>query len=155
MNVCGIDPANHTGLAVVSLSGELIYSVLLTDSADLQEEMDNLACIGVHQIVIEEQYVAANKATALKLARRAGIWAGLAIAYEIPHVFVSPQTWQTQELGCGARTRRADRKRLAMEKCRGLWPGVDLTQDEADAALIARYAAVELERLERVRRLAK
>ena len=150
--IAGIDPGNRTGVAAVNTDGDLVYSSVTTATTDLREVVDNLVSVGVTSVLVEDQYVAINKSSAIKVARWSGVWIGLAIAYQLPHGIVHPQTWQRAELSCGVRTRREDRKAMSQSRCRALW-NVDMRTDEADAALIARWGAVQAAEVERTRRL--
>jgi Holliday junction resolvasome RuvABC endonuclease subunit len=88
---------------------------------------------------IEAQYVGRkNMRSVLVLARIAGRLEECALRCGFRVVSVNPKTWQTATLGGGAREAL---KKSAVSLAKGLY-GVDVSDNIADAMLIARYVAI-------------
>lgn len=93
---------------------------------------------------IEDQYVGENRRSATQLAHQAGAWAEACRDQGVRVVFVPPSQWQGPELAHGPKflTQKSTKDR-ALDRCRLVWGITDLSEHEADALLIARYAAIE------------
>jgi hypothetical protein len=155
---CGIDPAAHYGIAIVRYPGD---DVLLSyHGRDPTRGMHLLQmCLKTNPkvIAIEDQWaVEAPKmgakerrgrlASTIKVAHRAGEWAGVARAYGWPQAtYVKPQTWR-------AAYKRTGRVPGAKRWAKGdaiTWANAlfrlelgEKEHDLAEALLIARWAAV-------------
>lgn len=93
---------------------------------------------------IEDQFVKVNPRSATQLAHQAGAWAEACRDQGLRVAFIPPSQWQGPELAHGPRflTKKPTKDR-ALDRCRLLWGLTGLSDHEADALLIARYAAVE------------
>jgi len=91
--------------------------------------------------VIEHQYVGQNMRTAITLAQRAGRWIEACLSVGIDIERIDASSWQSRELP-GLRKREL-LKRASVQRSKGIWH-VNLGPDESDAALMARYRAVQL-----------
>lgn len=146
--ILGIDPGLHSGWAVLDDHDHLL------EHGELRFDLKRQPCPSVivktlserynlHMACIESQYLGENPRSCISLAQNAGRWVEACAAAGIPVVaLVEPSTWQHAELSIRGRTRREQRKAASISKCRGLWH-IDLVDHCADAALIARWAAVE------------
>lgn len=144
--VIGIDPGATSGLALVECGRK---PVLITakairaprPSVDLGAV---LSVCGTVRAVIEDQYIDVSKrggSSVISLARWAGRWLEALDVHGIAPEFVRPSVWQAAMLrGMRAGRDRAAGKRAAVEVCNLRW-GVVLSQDAADAALIAAWGA--------------
>ncbi len=93
---------------------------------------------------IEDQYVGDNRRSATQLAHQAGAWAEACRDQGVKVAFIPPSQWQGAELAHGPRSLvKKSTKARALERCRLVWGITDLSEHEADALLIARYAAIE------------
>jgi Holliday junction resolvasome RuvABC endonuclease subunit len=149
-HILGIDPGGKTGLAIVDISsspalvGACAVPMVNSKGAHLpvapafDELVGNMDKSTIH-VVIEDQYVGANQATAVTLSQRAGRWLEVCIERGITVEMLAAQVWQSKELP-GAR-KRDERKRMARARVFGLWKQ-KLSSDAADAALIARYCSI-------------
>jgi Holliday junction resolvasome RuvABC endonuclease subunit len=155
--VLAIDPGETSGLAVVTVEAAPYLRMVITRAADVQLPMTDIAQIlqsegaqyegrrangfpDIESAVIEDQFLGINPDSLKKLTRNSGRWEEACIANGLDVRFVMPSVWQTAELGKG---KRDQLKKMAVEKCRGLW-GVELESDAADAALLGRYVALEM-----------
>ena len=147
-HVLGIDPGSRSGFAVLD------PHMLLVEYGEVRFDRRRYDCpsVIVKRLVrrynptmacVETQYLGANPHSCIALAQNAGRWLEACAAAEIPVVaLVAPSTWQSAELGCSSRATTDQRKAISIARCRGLWR-VSLSEHCADAALIARWAAVE------------
>lgn len=93
---------------------------------------------------IEDQFVKLNPRSATQLAHQAGAWAEACRDQGLRAFFIPPSQWQGAELCHGPKflTRKTTKER-AIERCQLLWGLTDISEHEADALLIARYAAIQ------------
>ena len=142
--IIGVDPATNTGIAVL-IDGTLVHTDVLKvgNEQSLIEEINKIAYDfklsrnNVH-IVIEDQYMAANRKVALKLAHIAGFWHGILSRFSAHDAhMVTPRSWQHGLLGLPFGARRADAKDAARQKAEEIWGMGNASQDAIDAALIA------------------
>ena len=164
---CGVDPAAPYGIAVIRYPGEEVLAkhhsrdphrgenILRELSGRLADSVAPRA--PVHVLAVEDQWIIDSQnmpakrrrglqASAIKVAHRAGEWAGRAGAYGWPQaIYVKPQTWRSVYKGLGRkqpgrRWTKADALQWANKLFR-----LRLHDDEhdlAEALLIARWAAV-------------
>lgn len=160
---CGIDPAAHYGIAIVSYPGDEVVAKhhgkdphrgrrLLEYFAKQPNSSDVVRVLAVEdQWIIDSQNMPAKRrrglqASAIKVAHRAGEWAGMARLCGWPQAtYVKPQTWRSVYKGLG-RTKAGRRwtKADALKWANTLFR-LRLHDDEhdlAEALLIARWAAV-------------
>jgi Holliday junction resolvasome RuvABC endonuclease subunit len=148
-SILGVDPGAVSGLALVSIDSNpyLLWSGQIPHN--LSHEGALLKAIAaaieadypLYGIAIEDQFVGRNADSALKLAHSAGRWYECGIREGIVPQYVHPTTWQRAELG---RVPFGQTKTAAIEKCAALWPRIGvLSEHVADAALIARFAAID------------
>ena len=144
----GIDPGNHSGWAVLDSRLELLdHGELRFDRVKQPSPssiVKTLSCrYNLHVACIETQYLGESAHATIVLAQNAGRWIEACVSVDIPVLtMIAPSTWQAAELGCRSATKRSDRKKMSISRCLGLWR-VTLSDHCADAALIARWAAVE------------
>jgi len=146
--ILGIDPGNHSGWAVLDDHDRLL------EHGELRFDLKRQPCPSLivktlswrytfTMACIESQYLGENPRSCITLAQTAGRWIEACAAAEIPIVvLVDPSTWQHAELSIRGKARRKQRKAASISKCLGLWK-IELVDHCADAALIARWAAVE------------
>ncbi len=149
--VLGVDPGKAGAIAAVSLNQ---YPDLwecipwATDDMTALALLDRIAALTPFALVgvaVESQYVAANKATTVRLAQRAGRWEEACRVRGVPFAFVPPSSWQAAELGLSRNAKRGQLKAMSMSKVRGLFHPVKYDHC-ADAILLARYASLEHQR---------
>lgn len=144
--VLSIDPGEMSGLAVVTAEAapKLLKCICAMPHKERAPFVDgfigNFLEEELSVAVIEDQYLGVNPDSMKKLARNSGRWQEACIANGLEVRFVMPSVWQSSELGRG---KREQLKKMAVEKCRGLWK-VDLESDAADAALLGRYVALKM-----------
>lgn len=155
--VVGVDPGSHAAAAAVTVDVNprllLVRSwpcskivALNTPSAVIADLLRQVALIESadplpHHANIETQYVDKNVQSTIKLAHSAGRWQEACATHGIDVEFVQPSAWQSRELGRGLRSEAL--KLAARRKAGALW-NVALDEHQADAALIARHAAITL-----------
>lgn len=107
--------------------------------------------------VIEDQYLDTtskrNPDTLKKVARNSGRWEEACSDSSLSVEYVMASTWQARELGLSG-VKREIVKRAAKGKAEGIWKQ-NFTADAADAALLGRYAAIQLHTGNPVRPVAK
>lgn len=137
----GIDPGKSGAVAVVHEAGVYLYSETFakTSPADLVALLDG--CI---QFAVIEK-VSASPQMGVTSAFTFGQWYGLAegilVSLGIPFERVTPQKWQ-KEFGLIQRGKKlgdTEKKRQNKARCQELFPGVKITNANADAILIAEY----------------
>jgi Holliday junction resolvasome RuvABC endonuclease subunit len=148
--VVGVDPGRDSGVAVVTV--EHSPRLISAEQVQVPGDMSPLAvladvryALGVGADVIcaiEDQYVAKNVHSAIILARCAGRWEEAACAADMSVVYIAAQTWQCAELGTRRVARRVQRKSASRVKAGAVWRGTIWSEHTADAALLARYAAI-------------
>ena len=108
---------------------------------DVERAADEVATFAPSLVAIEEPFVRVNPATGLYLARLLGRWLQAFERRGLPTATVLASTWQPVVLGTRITTRTpsAMRKAAAVAWARERF-GVDLPEDEADAAGIAAWA---------------
>jgi crossover junction endodeoxyribonuclease RuvC len=122
--ICGIDPGQTGGLALISQHGIAV---------DVMPDISLFATwIGVQKrgwgnlhVFIEKAQTMPKQgiASAFNYGRHFGELLGVLVAYSIPHTLVPPATWTRQmHLGC-----TADKpKGKSLEACQRLFPEVNL-----------------------------
>jgi len=169
--ILGIDPGVKSGWAVVTYERQprlLGYGThVLPDAAEdvtpvrmetgRIERARVLASVEGGRVIgafIEDQYVGVNFRSSLKTPRRAGRWELACQLAGIHPQWIMPATWQEATLHRfmqRGRAKRTERKRAAQQYCEAIF-GVHLTQDEADAAVLAAYGAMVIRMTEACRR---
>jgi len=142
----GIDSAERSGVAVLRADRgreRLIHHATLTvrNAGDVERAVGELATHSPVLVAVEAPYIRANAATGLTLAVLLGRWRQELERRAIPTTTVLASTWQQGVLAglCDRSSDRAQRKRAARLWARSTF-GVDLPEDEADAAGIAAWA---------------
>jgi hypothetical protein len=141
MIVLGIDPAANSGLAVVDgKTGDLIWHRRITpgiSTADRLEILQSLpAEIGAAVIEVPPNMPGAYH-SAGQVHIRAGEWRSLLSLAGLPAPReVRPAEWRARVNMPFAGRKRETLKRMAVDFAKRQW-AVTLTEDEADAALIA------------------
>lgn len=155
--VIGVDPGNHAAAAAVTVepNPRLLMvqawpcskiAIMNTPTVVIDDLLHYAAKLeGVEpcprRAVIESQYVDKNVQSTITLAHNAGRWEEACATHGIAIEFVQPSAWQARELGRGLRSEAL--KAAARRKAGALW-NVALDEHQADATLIARYAAIHL-----------
>jgi crossover junction endodeoxyribonuclease RuvC len=78
-------------------------------------------------------------ATTFKFGHAAGLAEGLLIAHRIPYECVTPAKWQREFVVPSPKASKARRKKMLKEAAQALFPSVTITNESADAVLIAEY----------------
>ena len=152
MMVLGIDPAARTGLAVVDARGDLRYHCAVTPGVTYRERLELLEeiaatfpSIGAVAIEVPPKFGDRAASTA-KVNNRAGEWMALVRLANLPEVTETmPSQWRSRIGMPTAGRSRSTLKRMAVAYCVARW-GVTMSEDEADAALIALAYACPVKR---------
>jgi Holliday junction resolvasome RuvABC endonuclease subunit len=147
--VLAIDPGATSGWAVVTVElqprvlrcGQLALAGERTPTNVVTSVLGDPTC-SVTYAVIEDQYVAVNKDSAIKLARSAGRWEEACRWHGLRVDYVAAATWQAAELALRGRAKRAQLAAALRAKAGALY-GDALREHEASAALIGRWWAVQ------------
>ncbi|MEE9481177.1 MAG: hypothetical protein V3V34_11640 [Kiloniellales bacterium] len=154
---CGIDPAARYGIAIVEYPGDKIIGRYSggnrAQGGFLLHAYGDTGAI----LAIEDQFISdspkmstkerrGRQASAVKVAHRAGEWAGMARAYGWPQaIYVKPQSWR----GAYKRTGRVKGSKRWSKGDAVQWANTlfrlslePAEHDLAEALLIARWAAV-------------
>jgi len=143
MMVLGIDPATRTGIAVVDGRGDLRFHRAVTPGISHRDRLTLLEEIAaqfpeIGAVAIEVPPKFGDKAASTaKVNNRAGEWMALVRLTELPEIVETmPSQWRSRVgMPTGRRTRET-LKRMALAYCVARW-GATMSEDEADAALIA------------------
>jgi Holliday junction resolvasome RuvABC endonuclease subunit len=165
--VLGVDPGEVSGWALVTVGpdprliavgslavhgggGLHAQATALVRQLDMMTSDPQFAC---PRAIIEDQYLARgekeNVRALTSLARMAGRWTEFCLTWGLDVERVQASRWQADVLGKGlgvtARAESAMRKLASVGHAQRLWPRVAVEWDEhaADAALMARWSAVE------------
>jgi len=153
--VIGIDPGRISGIAIVTTDlqpkllhasrcitskkgSELAVSPFLVDAIKAASDYALYELIAV----VEDQYIDKNMRTALTLAQRAGRWMEACLANGLKVERVAASSWQASELK-GWKNKSTQLKKASQGKVIGIW-GLNVGPDVADAALMARYRAIQI-----------
>lgn len=138
----GIDPGSRGAAALVDPAGMPVAAIgwaRRTESeiaAALTALRARAGPAALVRAVLER--VTANprmaRGAAFSFGRSYGLVLGLVVAAGVPVDLVSPARWQ-RTLGCLT----GGNKQVTLARARGLFPGVTITRDTADAWLIAYY----------------
>jgi Holliday junction resolvasome RuvABC endonuclease subunit len=141
--VIGVDSAERTGFAVLADARLVRHGVAdIASAADVERTADLLALHRPDLVCVEAPFVRVNAATGLTLARLLGRWLQAFERRDIPTATVLASTWQPIVLvgRMTPRTKGPDRKLAAQAWALETF-GLELPEDEADAAGIAAWAA--------------
>lgn len=170
--VLGIDPGVDSGCAIVTVSlapilithchvdmrsaqsvpsqivRDLMHATAMSAAFEASMEREEPQRL-IELAIIEDQFLGehANVQSLKRLTRIAGRWEEACLANGIPVSYVMPSSWQARELGMrGSKLRSGVLKGIARAKMQALWPPntKKIAHHEADAALMARHAAIEL-----------
>lgn len=144
-----VDPGSISGWAVVSITlnpmllvyGNANMSKGSPTTIIIERILSNAAVPPPERCVIEDQYLDKNVDSLKKLARSAGRWEEACISSGMTVDYVPAASWQRSELSAVRQIARKERKRMSIAKVHGIW-GVRASEHIADAALLARYAAI-------------
>ncbi len=149
--VMGMDPGKSGALAVLRLDGTVskIEQFSKLTERDLWESLkgwrvDDIRCYFEHT---HSFGASDNAATSYVFGDKAGLARGFLIARGLPFEMVPPKKWQRGvgiQVIKGARLSYPDRKRRNKQKAQELFPHVKITNDVADALLIAEYGRRQL-----------
>lgn len=146
----GIDPGKSGAVALINGGDVHCVTFAKTSPADLIAWLDcenydeqNRHFANIDFCVIEK--VSASPQMGVTSAFTFGQWYGLAegilVSLGIPFERVTPQKWQ-KEFGLIQRGKKlgdTEKKRQNKARCQELFPGVKITNANADAILIAEY----------------
>lgn len=147
-----IDPG-ASGAIAVKWPGKPILVYPMPDDADLVECMIGYAATASHEgydlvAYLEEVggYIGKPQpgSSMFKFGSGYGFIRGVLAANRIKTVLVRPQTWQKGVSGVQS-TKGPERKRALKEAAARLYPNIKVTLTNADALLIADYAAKQLQ----------
>ena len=150
--VIGVDPAEKTGVGVVTAPGYhrgavQVYhheTLFEGDAVDWLERMLHRLGACEVRMEIEDQFLQHNPAAMKKVAWWAGEWRGAARHFKIPFDFISASKWRSLMLpGIATGTDRAILKAAAHAAVKMRWglERKDCKIDAAEALLIAACAA--------------
>lgn len=123
------------GLAAIPLDKDVGTAYYMAHAA-----LDRMCKDGAQAIYIEQPWGMNNFRTTMSLVRAAVVIEIAARVQDLlPVTYVHPNTWRKGIFGVGARKTRAQFKCMALEEAEKRWPGLRLTDDQAEAALIAIY----------------
>ncbi len=142
MICAAIDPSlNSAGHAVLDGDKPLIYGHgPLRTAQQVQHLVDVLASFRPAVVAIENSYVAVNARTGLQLAELRGRLLQCLETKSMVVELIAPGTWRKSTIAPPAKAKRKELKALAKSCVRQLY-GVEATDDEADALLIATHIA--------------
>jgi len=126
--IMGVDPAWAKKHAVAIVDFELGH--ITTAKLDLRDISPFILAHGVEEVVIEDQYLNKNYATAKKLSWSAGEIIGLAKIHGKPFHMINVSQWKASMLS----------KRLPIDVVDEMF-SLKMSDDEACALLIAMYYA--------------
>lgn len=146
-NILAIDPATTSGWAVLSIgmAPRLIdHGHRRTKTGALITFIGELVTLhGIRRAITERPYYnRVNAKTTIDHAALCGYWQMALDHHDVPWLDVPASQWQGPTIGGGA---RSDRKKAAQRLVKQVYH-VDATQDEADAILLGRWAAIEIAR---------
>jgi Holliday junction resolvasome RuvABC endonuclease subunit len=159
----GIDPGRHTGWAVVE-DGELVVSGKFSvaskyDTKSVQKIYNFLVSAreeyGISTVFVETQYVGSFMATALRLAEVRGWWEACAAIAELEFVAISSSHWRRAVFGKLPKMKSAELKKLSVTTVKDRFHLKEVSEDEAEAILIALGGAKELPTLREMRKARK
>jgi hypothetical protein len=147
VTVLGLDVANSTGYALVAGDPggtERLLRCGVMDArhgGDVARGVGALARLQPDLVAVETPYVGRSAGAALDLATLVGRWLQGWEMRTYPTVTVTASIWQLEILSglLNQRSKRATRKQAARQWARATF-GVELGEDEADAAGIATWA---------------
>lgn len=95
---------------------------------------------GIEYLVVEDTYFSKNIVTLKKIVTYSAIMKVLSAVYcrDVKMRDVSPQSWQSKQLGASSKMDRKERKRLSILRA-GEMSGKELLDDEADAINMGEY----------------
>ena len=128
MKILGIDPhcTKPYGYALLE-DGDIVCF----GESTLQNMWENLHIWDIDLVAVEDQYMAKNYNTAKRLSWSAGKIMGLAEVLGIPFVDINVATWKSKMKA---------QKGVHIERVREIF-GIEVSDDEASAILIAKYAS--------------
>ena len=142
--IAGIDPGKRGGITILNNSGQIIETYPMMPICDFPYLAD------VEKCFIEKSQARPNQGVVsmFNYGLHYGEILGLLAAHKIPHVLVSPRTWQPKMLG--SKFAKGDSKKAAFLTARKLWPHESFIQTGCrkphdgiiDSALIAEYGRV-------------
>lgn len=141
MTIWGIDPGKEGALAIIDDNHKVeVIRFMKYTEADLSNIFFDRS-LDVDQCYYEKVGAMPKDGVrqAFTFGDGYGFIRGLLTAYKVPFDFVAPQVWQ-RKLSLGkARGSKTERKRAHKEKAQQLFAGLTITNDMADAILIAEY----------------
>jgi len=144
----GIDPGQKGGIAVISQDLSIAEAVRYPGDAVAAADQirEWIARYNPRMIAIEKVTAMPKQgvSSTFKFGTNYGTWIGIAAASGIPHIMVTPRSWQKAMLDAGT----GQTKNRSLNMARRLFPGVDLRykadDGKADALHLARYALTQI-----------
>ncbi len=140
--VCGIDPGQSGGIALLTLQGEIVgvWAMPATELETVELLAEFSPRIAKAAIERLQPMFATSKVTMFKLGRSYGFLRGILTVLQVPFDEIQPKDWQ-KRIGCiyQKASKHKDRKAVNRQKAQQLWPGTIPKIDDAtaDALLIA------------------
>lgn len=153
--VCGIDPGQSGGIAILTLAGEIVGAWPMPETE--AEVCEIMAEFGPRCLVAALERVTPMRGQGLgstwSFGQNYGFLRGVLAALQIRREFVRPQVWQPA-LGIAKRgdKTQTEHKNATKSKAQELFPKQKITHAIADALLIAEWARrTQCYRVERIR----
>jgi len=139
---CGIDVGAKGALAIIDEEGAKVY--------DFPGDISSLGNLFINEMIgkkikgcVIEKVSAMPKqgvVSMFKFGCNFGSYLGILSVLQIPHILVTPQSWQKKMLDAGT----GNTKERSLNMARRLFPDIDLSKKKhdgrADALHLARYA---------------
>lgn len=112
----------------------------------LQEALLEERAVGAERLYIEAPWGSNNFRTTMALVRAATlVEVASRVGNILPVEYVHPSTWRKRVLGIGGGRNRKEFKDLAIQEAKRLWPEMELSDDQAEAALISVYGGLQVQ----------
>ena len=137
----GIDPGKTGSLAIIA-DDEPMVTMSLSDP-DWIRLITSMDRSEIARVVVEKvrSMPGQGVASMFKFGTEYGRVLGALQAAMIPYDEAPPKVWQKSVgLVYPRGSKRSERKRLGLKRARELFPGHDITLEQADSCLIAEYA---------------
>jgi crossover junction endodeoxyribonuclease RuvC len=141
MNYLGIDPGANGGIVLLDHTGNVVWShdlSKLTDSdcaSIVSTASDKIRMCHIERVgAMPRQGVSST----FKFGHNTGLVTGIVLACKVAYELVSPQVWQ-KHFAVGKHDSKTEHKRALKAVAQRLFPDQKITNNTADAFLIAEY----------------
>ena len=146
--VCGVDPGNSGGIAVISTQN--VYPFVEAHAApDTERDVCDLfesyrSAIVMCYIEAVHSFPGQGVASSFTFGQNYGTLRGLLIGLKIPFTSVSPMKWKkSMGLTKGKDESNTDYKNRSKALAQQLWPSLRITHATSEALLLAEYGRRE------------